>query len=164
MPVVPRPVREARKHRATVVDPHMARPMPVVALAEKLGYTVNEFTPTAETRDVSGAVNHQRKTIFINEQENARRKRFTIAHEIGHIILHADEGDIVDYRQSIGPYPEGQTPKEQEANQFAAELLMPRAVFESLWNALEGSVRDIADQLDVSTQAAEIRALQLGLA
>lgn len=48
--------------------------------------------------------------IFLNTAQPADRMRFSLAHEIGHLIMHS--------------YP---TPTmEEEANQFAAELLMPK--------------------------------------
>lgn len=48
--------------------------------------------------------------IVLNQMRTADRKRFSLAHEYGHVVLH--------------PYPyDGM---EQEANEFAAELLLPR--------------------------------------
>ena len=59
------------------------------------------------------------------------KKRYAIAHEIGHFEMHKDsipvitdtEVDFIDYLKK-GPH-------EQEANEFAAELLMPRDIFRS---------------------------------
>lgn len=56
--------------------------------------------------------------IGYNQNNNYFRKRFTIAHELGHFLLKhlAKEHEINFYDK---------TPQEREANQFAAELLMP---------------------------------------
>ncbi len=47
--------------------------------------------------------------IFVNKNMSADRFRFTLAHELGHIVLHSIPSENM----------------EQEANDFAAELLMP---------------------------------------
>lgn len=52
--------------------------------------------------------------IAINDNHGWFRKRFTIAHEIGHFLLDHKSSQIPDYL------------KESEANTFAAELLMPK--------------------------------------
>lgn len=52
--------------------------------------------------------------VFIDEESPMDRLRFTLAHELGHLIMH------------LFPSPT----MEQEANRFAAEFLMPRAELE----------------------------------
>lgn len=66
------------------------------------------------------------------------RRRFTIAHELGHWELHAgcsqflcDENDMRDY---------GRSPLEMEANCFAAELLLPTSHFRSACSKKEPSM------------------------
>lgn len=49
--------------------------------------------------------------IFINANQPNDRKRFTLAHELGHVVLHSSPSENM----------------EEEANQFAAELLMPES-------------------------------------
>lgn len=58
-------------------------------------------------------------TIGYNKNQHPHRQRFTVAHEIGHFILgHTDiQYSYCDLNSS--------KPEEIEANQFAAELLMP---------------------------------------
>lgn len=71
--------------------------------------------------------------IVVNEANSEERQRFTIAHEIGHFLLHSaqathvddmDTADPVFYRDEISS--QAVQLKEIEANQFAAELLMPQ--------------------------------------
>lgn len=156
-------VTRAREMRQAVVGANSAQATPVVQVASGLGFEVVEFTPTDDTKALSGAVEHENKRIFVNATEHPGRKRFTIAHEIGHIVLHRDEGNFVDYRHQIG-YAQADQPKEQEANHFAVELLMPRLVFEALWSAYSGNVEAVANALMVSKQAAKYRADELRLA
>ncbi len=63
--------------------------------------------------------------ITINENEPEYRRRFTIAHEIGHVILgHINEIEI--YRNTESEYRDMvHRATEVSANKFAAELLMP---------------------------------------
>lgn len=52
--------------------------------------------------------------IFINDAFSNDRKRFNLAHELGHLILHIPHGPLPSDRD-----------EEQEANEFAGEFLMP---------------------------------------
>ena len=68
--------------------------------------------------------------IIVNSEHHASRQRFTLAHELGHLLLHdytephADRGYVIRFRD--GRSSAGRVREEIEANQFAAELLMPR--------------------------------------
>jgi Zn-dependent peptidase ImmA (M78 family) len=53
------------------------------------------------------------------------RQRFTIAHEIGHFILHPQKDAFVDHRKDRNG-AEARPPRERHADMFAAALLMPR--------------------------------------
>ena len=90
------------------------------------------------------------------------RRRFSIAHELGHWELHNDSqwfvcssADLRDYKKS---------PQEIEANTFAAELLMPTRMVaprcEKPLPTLE-LVKGIANEFDVSLTAAALRVLYL---
>ncbi|EKE21250.1 MAG: hypothetical protein ACD_7C00302G0004 [uncultured bacterium] len=75
-------------------------------------------------------------TIRVSPFDYDLRKRFTIAHELGHILLNhpfpADFGIIKDPTENIIGRPDGTFVKssieEKEANSFAAELLMPETL------------------------------------
>jgi Zn-dependent peptidase ImmA (M78 family) len=110
--------------------------------------------------------------------ESAPRKRFTIAHEIGHHILghqfeagshvHVDRGNFISQR---GPRAsQGVDPKEIEANQFAASLLMPSvwvraaaAKIQSHGPLVDRHVEELANEFGVSEQAMTIRLTTLRL-
>lgn len=92
---------------------------------EKDGKTVSGF---ARVSPESG-----RPEIVINGNEPIYRQRFTIAHELGHIILHWKwlPGKKLDpklaeitYRSERG-YSPFEKKREIQANEFAAELLLP---------------------------------------
>ena len=58
----------------------------------------------------------------------AGRKNFTVAHEIGHLILPGHDDSTVCRSEQVESWARRLSAKELEANQFAAELLMPTAV------------------------------------
>ncbi|TDR80108.1 ImmA/IrrE family metallo-endopeptidase [Paludibacterium purpuratum] len=99
--------------------------------------------------------------VVINSENPPLRRRFTEAHELGHVIIPWHRGTIVDH---VNPEHVEEKDEywafEDEANQFAAELLMPSA-----WLAqLLGSTSDlsvcharICRECEVSAHAAYIR-------
>jgi Zn-dependent peptidase ImmA (M78 family) len=129
---------------------------------------------------VSGLLitNPRGTTICVNRDHPRVRRRFTIAHEVGHYFLghqfeagehvHVDEGNYISAR---GPRSAtGVDPKEVEANQFAAALLMPSELvrqqatkFRIGSGLLDVHVSQLAERFQVSEQAMTIRLDALGL-
>ena len=108
-----------------------------------------------------------------NTGESEVRRRFTVAHELGHICLNhiTPEEDGKKYRTIIdGPYnvissdEEDRDPEEVEANKFAAELLMPADRIISAYKSLgkNGSLKDLAKKFKVSMPAVYFRLKNLG--
>ena len=85
---------------------------------------------------LSGLLLPARWEIWVRRDEPAPRRRFTVAHEVGHHLLHSAGGAAVLCRPAdVEAAQGGERVREREANRFAAELLMP-----------EGMVRDEADR------------------
>lgn len=111
--------------------------------------------------------------IGVNANHHPNRQRFTVAHELGHFLLHRDDGRIFVDRSPVffrdAGSSEGTSRQEIEANAFAAALLMPEADLKSLLDDRpvdafdETSVRRLAARLGVSAQALTIRLTRLGL-
>lgn len=99
------------------------------------------------------ANNSGEKQIFINDKINNRnRRRFTLAHELGHGILNHNIG-IIHYRNSE---IDSQTDmQELQANVFARDILMPATVLAALDIH---TPEEIMKLCDVSRRSAEIRA------
>ncbi len=79
--------------------------------------------------DISGMLRKENDKIiiYVNSSESIMRKRFTIAHELGHYFLHlknAPKYERVDMHRATG-YSTN-IPQEIEANNFAAALLMDK--------------------------------------
>lgn len=101
-------------------------PVPVEAIAvDLLGLWVEEV----EALPVSGVLIPAERTVLINHDESLVRRRFTLAHEVGHWICQCDEGrapaPAIMCRSTDLSDPDRQL--EREANIFAADLLMPEA-------------------------------------
>ncbi|AEE95744.1 ImmA/IrrE family metallo-endopeptidase [Mahella australiensis] len=120
-----------------------------VEIAEHLGYIVIEF-PLPDV--IRGIILYFKGHIAIglNSHLNECRKRETLAHEVGHAIMHKGIGFffMVEHTyQRPGTY-------EREANEFAAELLIPN---ETLFELREESVEYIAATLGVSKELVALK-------
>ncbi len=94
---------------------HQQIPVPIETIASLCGYQV--ILLTTLPLELSGIVSLDRKLIGINSKHHPRRQRFSLAHELGHILLkHPPEGRST--QDEIRRY-------NREADLFAAELLMP---------------------------------------
>lgn len=147
-----------------------APPVDVVAIAKSMGVMCEngELDP-----EISGQLERiprpkgfmvDQFKITVNKTHGEQRRRFTIAHEIGHFLLHKDLiGDGVDdnkafrstamgnfHNTKIGPR------EEAEANNFAAQLLMPKYLLEQeIENG--SSFYDLCRDFGVSQSAMEYR-------
>ena len=145
-------------------------PVPVSKIAQRKGARIHADALEGDLsgflfRDASQAV------IGVNTSHSSARQNFTIAHELGHLLLHDQEQLHVDrefrVRLRSDVSSQGTDEAEQEANLFAASLLMPKAFIE---RDLEEDI-DIIDDDDcrllarrygVSNQAFAIRLKTLG--
>lgn len=93
-----------------------------------------------------------KKAIYLNENKGTiQRRRFTLAHELGHIVLDHPINPII-YRNS--EVDENQSPTEIQANIFARDLLMPAGVLAKLHVT---TVDEIMQICNVSRISAQIR-------
>ena len=93
--------------------------------------------------------------IFYNDRQIEGRIRFSIAHEIGHLVLHTDKVTLYNREPA-----EIDDPKETEANMFAARLLAPAIVLERIGVR---TPEEIAKLCHISHQAATWRFKRLQL-
>ncbi len=104
--------------------------------------------------------------IVVNSHHHELRQRFTLAHELGHFLLHRRSGDAIFHRDEKSA--QGTNRAEMDANAFAAELLMPseevrkRASELNVDILFNNPVSDLAREFEVSSQAMGIRLQQLG--
>lgn len=103
--------------------------------------------------------------INLSTNTSLARDRFTIAHEIGHYVLHylwrRQNGQTVPDKMVAARY--GSDRSEWEANWFAAAFLMPAGSFSEYHREVQGNLHKISEKFGVSLKAAEVRAEALGL-
>lgn len=103
--------------------------------------------------------------IRLDENKPPFRQTFSLAHELGHLILHMGFGkrDIwtrsEDYQESYAR--SGWSEEEYEANEFAAAFLMPSEEFRAV--ASKSSLKSVAEHFGVSADAALTRGRFLGV-
>jgi Zn-dependent peptidase ImmA (M78 family) len=142
-----------RRKAEELLSGQSSAPVNLDAIAESLGAEIREFELDA---DVSGVLfrDQGRKVIAVNRAHSQVRKRFTIAHEMGHLALHkgtevhVDQGFRVNLRDSNSAT--AQDVEEIEANAFAANLLMPA---QWLRSDLRGSTFDLENEEQISVLA-----------
>lgn len=135
-------------------------PVDPLAIARAEGIKVEKLG-LFEDFPYSGEYLRLEKLIRINEWEAPVRQRFTLAHELGHYALGHDNAPR-DTPESFSS--RAKNPKEREANQFAAELLMPSAAVDNLvTSGLYKSVDDLAKAFNVSKVAMTYRINNLNL-
>lgn len=152
--------------RGVPVDPaKIARNLGIEIRLEKVDDGLSGFL----LRDLKS----KRVVIGTNLRHHPHRRKFTIAHELGHFLLHEAATVHVDERKpgyivqlTYGKSSTGEDVFEREANLFAAELLMPA---KALAKDFHGRALDIladddqafmaslAEKYGVSTHALTIR-------
>jgi Zn-dependent peptidase ImmA (M78 family) len=153
--------------KAKIFEPKV----PVLDIAKSLGIKV-QLGPLPE--DLSGFLVHEKGAVVIgvNSLHPKPRQTFTVAHELGHYHLHPANNFIdrklIYFRDTRSTTAVDR--KEIEANQFAANLLMPERF---LHHELKGQSVDLEDEdrlanlakiFGVSVQALMFRLLNLNLA
>jgi Zn-dependent peptidase ImmA (M78 family) len=135
-------------------------PVDIVGIAEAFGLKVYEDDlPVGVSGKIIKDEKHGGKanySIVINAHEPTTRKRFTIAHEISHYLLHKEDignglTDDALYRSGLS------TLAEVHANRLAAEILMPFTLIEEAINKGSKSINELSKVLQVSPQAMSVR-------
>ena len=113
---------------------------------------------------LSGLLLLSEDRVYVDAVEAERstgRRRFTVAHELGHWHLHRDRGDSHYCRpEDIGGSQDDLYALkriESEANRFAAALLMPEAAVREQAARLRLSIPALARRFGVSAPAMQVR-------
>lgn len=133
-------------------------PIRLSQLAKDLGIVVKV---TDMDDNISGCLYYDdtlsRWKIMVNRRHTKQRQRFTVAHELAHWFLHRNEletGKVEDdafYRSTLSDQ------REKEANQFAADILMPWKTIQKLTKQGYNAPEQLAEALDVSLPAISAR-------
>lgn len=143
-------------------------PIPIKKIADYIGVQIQSYDLG---ENISGVlvIKNDRGIIGVNPNESSVRQRFTIAHELGHYVLHknTNESIFVDKDFSVlfrnQDSSTGEYKREQEANSFAASILMPKGMLEEQIQKHfidltdEIALKGLAKKFDVSLIAMTIR-------
>lgn len=133
-------------------------------ICEQLG--IEYFEKPLNKFDGLLVIDALRGMICVNSSimENGR-KNFTGAHELGHYCMDGlDANNFFCPRNVIGATSSNNSPIELRANEFAAELLMPRFIYQDLVDSHEpgwDSIKTLSDMSETSDLATMIRYLDL---
>lgn len=150
------------KEEISIIRQHQdAAPVHVVPIANDLG--VNVYRVPGWPDSISGRIiaapspkgGHAGYAIEVNASHPTVRRRFTIAHEIAHFILHRPM--IGDALYDDAMYRSGlSNAQEREANRVAADILMPWHLL-NRENRLTMTPKELAEKYMVSETAMRIR-------
>lgn len=161
-----------QKAREVLAEIEAEVPVDVKSVAESLDLSIVE-------QDLEGSVSAMlvvkdgHGVIGVNANHHPNRRRFSVAHEIGHYLLHRDSASVfvdaapVFFRDNTSSA--GTKQQEIEANAFAAELLIPGTILREqvkhqavdLYD--DAAVHRLAREFGVSAQALTIKLVRLRL-
>jgi Zn-dependent peptidase ImmA (M78 family) len=153
-----KPRWDLAKQKADALSaPYSAPPIPVLEIAESQGVDVvfADFDEIGEK--VAGFCDFQSERIYVNEADRLTRQMFTIAHELGHWMLHRAYFEASPELYRILPRfqrVDRHDAFEQEANCFAANLLVPTRLLKPVGSA---AVAQLASIFLVSREMMENR-------
>jgi len=144
-----------------VIQRHQTKaPVDITALATELGVAVfdsYDLPPGISGKICLDPTADSGYSITVNANEPYRRRRFTVAHECAHFLLHRSKiGDeLTD--DALYRSEKLNTQEEFQANNKAAELLMPRKLMNDYIRKGIVSVSQLADEFEVSEPAMRVR-------
>jgi Zn-dependent peptidase ImmA (M78 family) len=115
-----------------------------------------------EDSAMSGAFNKITRTIYVSAHDPYTRQAFTMAHELGHFILHDELENELFFREQVINLDQEKNRLEQEANWFAASLLMPERMLKEYFE-LTQNVDELSLIFGVSPTAVYYRLKNLKL-
>ena len=140
-------------------------PVDVVKISNLLGFKVVPF-PFPDTISATIRIENSKKVIGINQKQSETRQRFSIAHELGHYLSghenfsHNSETFVDRDKKYLDPHHR----EEEEADEFAAELLMPEFMLKKDVLEKKMTAPALATRYNVSEQAMWIQLINLKLA
>lgn len=158
--------REARQraHEVLLMAKVKEAPVPVEQIAELLDFSVLRF-PFPDTTSGLTYIEHGVKSIGVNSNHAETRQRFSIAHELGHYLHgHEDYDHGKTHIEDRPTWMDPQNRQEVEADEFAAELLMPEHFLRQDLATFGLDVLALAGRYRVSEQAMWIQLVNLKLA
>lgn len=175
------PIDVAKKLRNMIKDYDPTKPVPIVDIVKQMGFAIKiaDTLPNddsgiilidPELNDIIG----NSKCVLINQKIKYGKRRFVLAHEIGHYLFEFDGINESRYVHSfVRSYNKtsASDPTEHKVNKFAAELLMPAEIFETEYKKLKNSkdlgstdiIVTLSTFFETTTKSVEMRIIELCL-
>lgn len=146
-----------------LIDNHVSwLPLNLSAICRNNGYSLlldsKSLYLTGECRGATFYRNGQWQ-IVLNASDSIQVRRYTVAHELGHIYLGHTLHDG-KYGRSFGIQRAPKTPEEYQAERFAIDILAPACV---LWSLNLHTAEEIAEACNISVQSAAYRAERMNI-
>lgn len=175
-------LNDASAYSKSAID--LTKIIKYLELGSHLTFNDNLNLGSTRSNKILGSYNHLTNTLSLSSDKNLQRKRFTLAHELGHYVLHANYISVQkeDPDSELSLTSPLKLPRlEYQANVFAAYLLLPPSTFMSYvnkvfdryykrkiphifvdnqsvnWKLFNGVIADIAVHFDVSPAVVEYR-------
>ena len=157
--------RIVEEFRNEHIDPIDTIPVPIHKIIEfKLGLEIQPIYGLKDKVDTEGFLQSNLRTISIDsktylDDRYKFRLNFTLAHEIGHLILHAEqyknmnfasEKEFIEFQQSVDE--ESLEWFEKQANEFAGRLLVPIDQLKELVAEQEEYCKQFTERLIISDE------------
>ena len=139
-------------------------PIDLGVIAKKLGLQIVPYG-FPDSMSALFLIEEGVRVIGVNKNHSNVRRRFSVAHELGHFISgHEDfSHDNVEHIDREKKYLNSFYRMEEEADEFAAELLMPEFLLKKDFSLLNGDIEALAKKYEVSQQAMTIQLINLKL-
>lgn len=149
-------------------------PIPIIKIVKDAGFSVyvqdlprNIGGYIVVNADLEEKFNTD-KIIVVNESENTKRRRFTVAHEFGHFLFDFSSG--TEFSNAFENDDTSDSQKEKRVNAFAAELLMPKEKFFDKYKELKEKnisefdiISTLSDYFLTPIKSVEKRIIEIGL-
>lgn len=148
-------IQEAVKKADEILEENSVVSPPVRINEIIENYGLKALESSFSDPEIAGVIDVEREKIYVNKDHSPTRKIFTIAHELGHWILHRNE--LTDelgkyailYRKPMGEVNDD--PIEKQANAFAAHLLVPKKFLKKYYEEIKrNNISAIAEIFGVS--------------
>ena len=139
-------------------------PISLDLVCEKLGFKIIPYE-FPDSMSALFIIEGNIKAIGVNKNHPRVRQRFSLAHELGHFVSghedfnHEEVAHIDREKKYLNRFHR----MEEEADEFAAELLMPEFILKNDYHTSSGEIEDLAKKYEVSQQAMTIQLINLKL-
>ena len=156
-----RRVGYAREVARAVLQRHGIKQPPVdlKIILEKEGIEYEEADYFPDDVDAMIIPTEGAIVAVVNMKQHPNRRRFSLAHELGHYFMNHDRSEVLDRMtvdwEEVRQCRNSKDPQESEADIFASELLIPLAFLKKVYTKAM-TIPDVAEIFQVSEAAASV--------